>query len=229
MIIVTAGTAEYADIIRAQVKRCSDFGFKHVVYDLGDLGFGTPHFVRHGDLTPTIGTDTLPPATFKASLMLDTMTRFAALNELVVWMDADCLPIHDFTIPKSHGEFDVAVTLRPVSEIGASGNYALDYLNSGVVFARKNAAGEAFLRVWSTQSVEFNSDQAALNKCVAFDFTTEDWRRAMGLHVIRPVWPSWNVLILDALEYNCWHLPPRPQTRILHFKRGIRSSAVNYL
>ena len=229
MIVVTAGTGEYRDIITEQRRRCARWGYEHRVYDLGGLGFGEPFQVRAGDLKPTIGGDTLPPATFKADLVGMAM-REAKENEIVCWLDGDCLPLTEFE-PHMPRE-SVGVTLRPKPEIGGSKNPALDYLNSGVVWIRINFEGREFLRDWLVASKEMRTDQGALNQCIGLrmDSTPEAaavWEAAMNTSV--PLRTGGNALILDCSQWNSWHLPPKPDTRILHFKRGIRSAASNYL
>ena len=225
MIVVTAGTAEYRDIITEQRKRCLKFGYAHMTFDLGGLGIGQPWDVKPEDLQPTIGGDTLPPATFKAELFSKAM-RFAVPRELVCWLDGDCLPLMEFQ-PHMPTE-DIAVTLRPKPEIGLSNNPALDYLNSGVVWIRNSPQGRAgFLWNWVNLSKSLNTDQGALNQCVGLPDDTHVWADSMGSAVELPT--GGRALILDCTQWNSWHLPPKPDTRILHFKRGIRAAARNYL
>lgn len=215
MLIVTAGTAEYQDIVKAQATACARLGHKHQIYDLGGLGMGEPLSVPESDLKPSFNGDSLPPATFKAKLIFDAFRPQACM----CWMDADCIPLCDF-LPA--GSWDAAVTLRPAPEVGQCGISAMDYLNSGVVWIRN----VDFARLWWEKSLECNTDQGGLNACVGPEFSPLDWKSSFG----KSVWNPWGmqILILDAMEWNCWHLPPRPETRILHFKRGIRAAAKDY-
>ena len=226
MIVITAGTPEYLPIIEAQARKCAEFGYRHVIYDLGGLGIGEPHIVAPEDLKPTVNGDSLPPATFKAALVAKQFET-ALPNELVVWMDADCLPLHDFTIPGHYGGFDAAVTLRAANEIGLSNNPALDYLNSGVVWIRNNTPGQEFCKAWGRQSALMNTDQGALNACVNEGWTAKDWRMAVGKSWISDLLPA-KILVLDCAEWNSWH-PPFTGARIAHFKRGIRYLAKDYV
>ena len=226
MIVVTAGTTEYRHIIDAQARKCAEFGYRHIVYDLGGLGIGDPYHVEVEDLKPTVNGDSLPPATFKAALVARAMEG-AGQGELVCWLDADCIPLKCFH-PDIHGEmFDAAVTLRPAPEIGLSNNAALAYLNSGVVWIRNNPRGREFCERWHRLSRLTNTDQGALNVCVSEIWTKADWITSVGR-----VWTSAlcdaRVLVLDCAEWNSWH-PPFTGARIAHFKRGIRNQAVNYL
>lgn len=231
MIVVTAGTADYRRIIEAQARKCAEFGYLHVVFDLGGLGMGRPFAVDPADLLPTFNGDSLPPAKFKADLLRIVMLDHGEPNQWVCWLDADCIPLQRFypVIEQDRPlDIDVAVTLRPRGEVGACGIAALDFLNAGVVWIRNNCPGRAFLTEWREKSIALNTDQGAINECVAPGRNAEWWEASRG----NVSWFSRSgarVLVLDAMQWNCWHLPPKPDTRILHFKRGIRGAAVNYL
>ena len=224
MIVVTAGTHDYRAIIEAQARKCREFGYYRLVYDLGGLELGERFETRPGDLTPQLHGDTLPAATFKAALVSRAM-QSAGNGELVCWLDGDCLPLLDFQ--PEIGSADIAVTLRPQPEIGQSGIPALDYLNSGVVWIRNSVHGRAFLESWGKLSLSMNTDQGALNQCIGLPHKTPVWAEAMYSAVSVP--SGGRAMILDAAEWNCWSLPPRKGVRILHFKKGIRNAARNYL
>lgn len=227
MIVVTGagGSPEdceiYSRIIGAQAMKCNEYGYKHIVFDLGGLGFGLPFAVDPMDFAPQVNGDSLPAATFKAALVERAFSH-AAQEEVVCWLDADCIPLQRFNPLLSFDRLDAAVTLRPAPEIGLSNNPALDYLNSGVVWIRNTNRGKMFARAWRDLSREMNTDQGALNEVVA--------PRVQQAH-------TWNglrgrvhdgTLVLDATVWNNWH-PPFTGARIAHFKRGIRGQAVNYL
>ena len=229
VIVVTAGTAEYKPIIEAQARKCREFGYEHRIYDLGGLGIGIPYQVPASDLKPTVNGDSLPPATFKAALVMEAL-QAAQPGETICWLDADCIPVKTFH-PLSmvdENPADAAVTLRQASEIGLSNNPALDYLNSGVVWIRNTMKGRELCRLWSHMSKAFGTDQGALNYCVDVAPDSFDWNSIRG-HVANGICTSSRVLILDAMEWNCWHFPPPPEARILHFKGGIRYLAKDYV
>ncbi len=224
MIVVTAGTAEYRAIVDAQARKCAEFGYGHLVYDLGGLGIGEPYHVELEDLQPTVNGDSLPPATFKAALV-EKAFGAAEHNEPVCWLDADCIPLRGF-VPIGHTAanlWDAAVTLRPAPEVGLSNNPALDYLNSGVVWIRNNAHGRSMCQFWGARSSEMGTDQGALNEMVA-----QPGLDAGGWNMLRNTVHN-GVLVLDAMEWNCWHPEHFNTARIAHFKRGLRGQAVNYL
>jgi hypothetical protein len=227
MIVVTAGTREYRLIAAAQRRKCRQFGYTHVVFDLGGLGIGAEHEVPASDFIPTVNGDSLPPATFKASLVAEQL-QLAAQNELVCWLDADCLPVKPFSPDELQtGGFDAAVTLRPANEIGLSNNPALDYLNSGVVWIRNTPAGRRFCADWSARSIALKTDQGALNDAVCPIWNGADWKAAVG--AVHQATCGARTLVLDATEWNSWHFPPPASARILHFKGGIRYLAKDYI
>lgn len=218
VIVVTAGTTEYRSIIDAQARKCAEFGYQHVVYDLGGLGIGEPYVVEIEDLKPTVNGDSLPPATFKAELVSRSLVM-AVPGEVVMWLDADCIPVREF-LPD--GDWEAVVTLRAVPEVGLSNNAALDYLNSGAVWFRNSPVGRSLCLDWAELSYAMNTDQGALNEVVAPGYQAVAWNSLRGtVHD--------GVLVLDAMEWNCWHFPPPANARILHFKGGIRYLAKDYV
>lgn len=226
MIVVTGGTSEYRQIIDAQARKCKEFGYGHMIYDLGGLGIGEPYHVELEDLRPTVNGDSLPPATFKAALV-EKAFGAAIKDEVVCWLDADCIPLKEFDPLGMTWDVDAAVTLRPAPEIGLSNNPPLDYLNSGVVWIRNNEAGKRFCIQWGALSVMAKTDQGALNLTAGWNRGSSEWNYARG-KVVEGFGCS-QVLVLDAMEWNCWHFPPPPEARILHFKGGIRYLANGYL
>ena len=227
MIVVTAagGTPDdcaiYRRIIEAQQKKCTEYGYRHLVFDLGGLGFGEPHTVPASDFRLQVNGDSLPAATFKAALIECAMKEVKP-DEGVCWLDADCIPLQRFNPLVSFDGMDAAVTLRSAPEVGLSNNPALDYLNSGVVWIRNSKRGALFAEAWRMESLVMQTDQGALNEIVAPRVhQTVTWNAMRGKVHDR-------VLVLDCAEWNSWH-PPFTGARIAHFKRGIRAQAVNYL
>ncbi len=232
MIVVTGagGSREdcaiYRGIIEAQARKCAEWGYKHIVADLGGLGIGAPATVDPADFAPQVNGDSLPAATFKAGLLEYGFTR-AAGDEVVCWLDADCIPLKPFNPLDSFGGGDAAVTLRPAPEIGVSYNHALDFLNSGVVWFRNSVQGRSLCYEWGTLSRLMLTDQGALNVLVGNGFDKSQWLRCLNQAVLLD--DGRRVLVLDAAEWNSWAFPPSPQARILHFKRGVRYLAKDYL
>jgi hypothetical protein len=227
MIVVTAAggspsdCATYRRIVEKQAARCAEFGYAHQVYDLGGLGIGEPFAVPASDFAPQVNGDSLPAATFKATLVMRAFSQ-AKEGEVVCWLDADCIPLQHFNPLAGLSGIDGAVTLRPVPEIGLSNNPALDYLNSGVVWIRHSKYGRTFCRAWETASVLLGTDQGALNEVVAPQVHSPGEWNSMRGHARN------GMLVLDCAEWNNWQAP-FTGARIAHFKRGIRGQAVNYL
>jgi hypothetical protein len=216
VLVITAGTAEYGRMIFAQGNKCMQFGYQHAAYDLGDLGFGIRADVPASDLRPTYK-ESLPPSTFKPGLLIENSFYKGTL----CWLDGDCIPIQPF---EPGGDWDIAVTLRPKSEIGRSGNPHTSYLNSGVVWIRNAAIG--FAVQWELEAKRINTDQGALNNLVGPNFSSTDWKNAMGKTITTP--NGFKVRVLDAAEWNCWNIPPGDNARILHFKRDRRHLGKGY-
>lgn len=227
MIVVTGAggspsdCAIYRRIIEAQDAKCQEYGYHHLVFDLGGLGIGAPYEVLPSDFAPQVNGDSLPAATFKPALV-ELGFVLAKKDEVVCWLDADCLPLHRFNPLASLDGVDAAVTLRPAGEIGLSNNPALDFLNSGVVWIRNSERGKMFCRAWMKESIDMHTDQGGLNEVVA-----PRVHQAVTWNSLRGKVHN-GTLVLDAMEWNSWH-PPFTGARIAHFKRGIRGQAVNYL
>lgn len=231
MVVVTGAggspddCAIYRRIIEAQARKCAEWGYKHLTFDLGGLGIGAPVAVDPADFAPQVNGDSLPAATFKATLFERGFTR-ATDDEAVCWLDADCLPLERFNPLAPFIGVDAAVTLRPAPEIGLSNNHALDFLNSGVVWFRNSVQGRSLCYEWGTLSRLMLTDQGALNVLVGNGFDKSQWLRCLNQAVLLD--DGRCVLVLDATEWNSWH-PPFTGARIGHFKRGIRNQAGNYL
>jgi hypothetical protein len=225
MKIITAGTKAFSAIIKAQANICRDFGYEHIAYDLGDLGFGVPFEVDPNDLKPQYFGNSLPAATFKPKLLIANLYP----GETVCWLDGDCIPQEpfeppdDLRAPGGLGKWDAAVTLRPLAEIGQCGIRAMDFLNAGVVWIRRRR----FLDLWLAKSIAFSSDQDGLNLVVSDNHSKEAWAGLMNRFMISPY--GFLISVLDCSVWNNWHLPPAPGTKIIHFKTGIRESAKNYI
>lgn len=216
MLVITAGTTAFRSMIQQQQKICGRYGYSHKAYDLGGLGFGDLFKVDPADLAGTVAGDSIPPTTFKTHLA----ERCYQEGEILCWLDGDCIPLRDF---QPEGVWDIAVTLRSLREVGASGIRITDYLNAGVLWINNRT----FIEVWKAEARRLNNDQAALNEIVGGIFTVDQWRHLMG-QTFRAL-SGFTVKVMDAMEWNCWHLPPTEQTRILHFKRGIRGAAEGYI
>lgn len=216
MIVVTAGTSAFRKIIAAQARKCNEFGYQHKIYDLGGLGFGERYKVDPNKLIRTKSRQQGFSCDFKAVLVL----KDAQPGQAICWMDGDCLPLLPF---EPEGDWDAAVTMRSANEVGRSGRPRTMFLNSGVVFVRNMG----FAVTWRELTVAADNCQIALNNAALPEKTIAACRGIIGKTIESPT--GFKVKILDAIEWNCWHIPPPPGARILHFKSDRRNLAEKYL
>ena len=79
MIVITAAGGSLADcavyrsIIEAQARKCKEFGYRHRIYNLGNLGIGEFRAVPDFDFKLQVNGDSLPAATFKAALVAENL------------------------------------------------------------------------------------------------------------------------------------------------------------
>lgn len=217
MLVITAGTSDYLNIIKAQAKKCAEFDYRHVIYDLGGLGMGIPHIVEKEDLTPQHWGHSLCPCKFKTDLMLKALMID---DDIICWLDGDCLPVRPF-LPD--GEWDAAVTLRPAGEVEKVGIHSMNYLNAGVIWIRRLQ----FAIDWRNATYHLNTDQDGMNVVVGNLFGKREWIESVGKTITNK--SGFRIKVLDGMKWNRWVLPPDDKTRILHFKRRIRGKAARYL
>ncbi len=208
--IVTAGTARYRSTIGSTVTACKCFGYKSLVYNLGGLGFGEEWKVSSSDFDGVV-----PPNTFKPSLLLHAH-QYVATGEIFAWLDGDAVLVNPIDELCSM-DFDVAVTLRDVEEIGSTGRRDTDFLNSGVIFFRRTPAALGFLADWQ-KLCERYGDQEALNELVGPGWFVANWKQAYGRTFERD---GGSILILPARMWNNWH--EEEYAKILHYKGSART------
>lgn len=202
--IVTAYTPGtiYEDIATENRARCKAFGYDFLaeqIRDSGDL---------HGDV---------PAARFKPGTV---QRAWGACwqSQLIVWMDADAVlirPIDDLV-----GKADLITTIRDREELGKTGRYDTDYLNSGVVSFANNKHGRCFLSQWALHVERGCGDQEALNRTFEASPLFFDWAACEGQFIRAD---GSTRIALPARTYNFWHWPATPPAdcRGLHFKHGI--------
>lgn len=211
LTIVTAGTARYYRTIRrteAAAERC---GYGLLVYDLGGLGFGTRWHVPPADFDGAV-----PLASFKPSLLFHALQNVAP-DSILAWLDGDAV-LNNALDELYQWHFDLAVTLRDVEEIGASGRRDTDYLNTGVLFFRRTWPAMEILAEWLLLCQQPKCDQEALNQVVGSGWTVDVWRRSLGTFEVRP--DGGSIWILPAREWNNWH--NEETAKVLHYKGSCR-------
>lgn len=217
--IVTAGTAEYRDMMLENKRRAESYSYTVITYDLGGLGYGIPCEPKPDDFSWPV-----PRATFKPGMLLQ---NWDGEWDVLSWMDGDTILIQPVCGVEAMS-FDVAPTVRPHAEIGATGRRDTDFLNSGVVFFRKSAMALSFLNDWQEAISSGLGDQEALNvTTLGQDATAGHWLQAAmdcsTLHRSIKGQKGRSIRLLSSFEWNNWHMDdPAPNTRILHFKRGLR-------
>ena len=215
LTIITAGTGEYAPMIRRTMENAARFGYKVLPFDLGGLGFGERFDVTRADFKLGV----VPPATFKPRLIKHAISN--SEPGLFAWLDGDAVLVGDVEELES-APFDVAVTLREDEQIGKTHPWT-NYLNSGVLFLRSGVRTGAFLDAWESKTLELPTDQGALNEVVGPGWTDAQWSASRGT-----LWQSpcgAYVHILDCYRWNFWHWPQKPpdDVKVLHYKSGVRS------
>lgn len=209
--IISAGTPDYRDMMAENRRRCEAFGYRYVAHDL-ELS---------SDLQGA-----LPPCTFKPELMLRSLRSDeggrgnSAPANIIAWLDADAIIVRPLDALVDF-EFDVAVTLRPAEEIGAT-QPTSNYLNAGVIFFRPGGAACQFVADWCVLAAKTKNDQAALNQIVGLGWTDSKWRSSYDCTIARD---GCLIYVLRASEWNhsSWDRPRPPEARILHFKHGWRA------
>ncbi len=208
--IVTAGTERYMPMIAQTCNACMRLNYGGRVYDLGGLGFGYDWKVSPSDFGGVV-----PPNTFKPSLLLDAQ-QYIAQGKIFAWLDGDAILANPLDELLSMN-FDVAVTLRDVEEIGTTGRRDTDFLNSGGIFFRRTTAANSFLADW-LKLCERYGDQEALNELVGPGWLVANWKQAHGKTFVRD---GVSVMILHARMWNNWH--EEKYAKILHYKGSART------
>jgi hypothetical protein len=204
MLIISAGTPDYHDMMAENQRRCREFGYRYVSHDLKP---STPE-----DLADLSGD--LPPCTFKPRFLQGIPTD----GEVVAWMDGDAfvvLPLDDL----ESLDFDVAVTLREPQDVG--GCATTGYLNAGVIFFR-GFYGSLFVDRWECLTDRMGNDQLALNNAVGKGWTDEQWKASYG-HTHDCSGFKVHVLPGSIWNFSNWNYRPLTDTKILHLKHGWRA------
>lgn len=197
---VIAGDANFKKYVDKAVAYSKNVGYDPVVYDLGGLGYGTLFDAR---VSPKVGAK-IPS---KPGIIMETL-RNVAMNDYVVWTDADAL-IED-RIDEIMFDYDIGVTVRQRKQIENSLP-----INAGIVFVRKTPAAINFVEEWIKLCETGVSDQQELNKlcCV----TTKD----TDTTVIRD---SVRIRVFPCKIYNNFYFAKKkvPHAKIKHYKSKLR-------
>lgn len=179
------------------------------MYDLGELGFGTPMKVDHETFVELGYYKVMNPDSGWCSRALhkpDVVQRTQFCG-VMAYMDADAFPVSRFDEVEEI-DFDIGVTVRDkTEEYGRLGR-----INAGVMFFRNTAGMHEFVEQWRQATTELGNDQVALNQII-------DTGR-------------YKVAEFPTRIYNYYYFPkkPGPEVKIYHFKSlpEIRSEFPHY-
>jgi hypothetical protein len=214
----------FSKVISTTAKNAKRFGYGVEIYDLGELGIGTPfrvtdkHFTAmgHYEREPISGYKS--KALFKPALMKECLTKN---RQITAYLDGDAelrRPI-DGVITD---DYDVGVTLRDRSELETEWyrghKEIVKYLNAGVIFFNYTDAALEFIDRWEKLTHEVGNDQMALNQLAC----PEHYPEAGTVHVINNV----RVKYFPCVKYNYYYfydlLPSRAS--VMHYKGDVRDN-----
>lgn len=211
----------FRSIIRQNIARADDFGYKTVVYDLGNLGIGEPFciedetFKSKGYYTEIKG-GYRSKSLFKPDVVKYCLERH---KDFTVYLDGDAL-LYDRIDEVVSADYDIGVTLRRVTEIEDEWHKEnmdiVKYVNAGVIFFNPTERTLRFIDIWKETTIEVKNDQMALNKLVC----PEKYPDVNSIHTINGV----RIKFFSGDQYNFYYFDESlsPNMKILHFKGPIR-------
>ncbi len=216
------GSASFKEMIGVSVQQAERLGYSATVFDLGNLGIGEPFLVDDPTFRARGYYRTVSPAFKSKALHKPQVVRTAlARHEWLLYLDGDAVLARSLDdLPR---DFDLAVTLRLPYELegdfGPRLREIAGTINAGVIFFRSSPRMEAFVDRWNGLAHQLGSDQWALNELVG-----PPGLEAVGTVEIRQ---GLRVRYLSSRQYNFYHFlqeNPSADTRIFHFKSGVRGA-----
>ena len=172
IVAVTAANEKFKQLCKMCVDSIEDLGYKVLVYDLGDLGFGEPFNGRVHDASNA----KIPS---KPAIIKDALNQ-VNYDDYVIWMDADTI-LWD-TLDDIKGDYDLAVTVRTLK----SRENDMP-INAGVVILKKTPWALEFVDKWVKKCETGISDQRELNRlCRVFstDVNTDVVNKGLVIRVL---------------------------------------------
>lgn len=219
--IITAADERFHEIMATSVGVTHRLGYEPRAYVLG-RDFELPEAYREytcGDW----------PLHIRGKLPYKPQIIRQALRELacpLIWMDADAFalqPLDDVF----DGTFDIAVTVRRLSERVCNYPAQYGYINAGVLFFNNTPQVAEFIGHWieTVEQSSSKSDQEALNSLLL----PIDPLEVFGSVFQHPC--GARIKILSTDEYNWYYWPePVPSTaKIAHMKTDRRAAALKWL
>ncbi|MFT6906810.1 MAG: hypothetical protein ACJAS1_003482 [Oleiphilaceae bacterium] len=234
MIILTAGHSpknapkeankkfSFKSVIEKTVENSHKFGYKPVVYDLGNLGIGEPYSVQDDNFTnegfyKEVKKGYQSKSLFKPEIVEDCLKKH---QDFTVYVDGDAV-LHDKIDEVVSDDYDIGVTLRRPSELqGAWYDEYSDiakFLNAGVIFFNPTPATLKFVEMWKHKTYEVENDQKALNLLACED----DYPEINSISVINGV----RIKYFPGDQYNYYYFNEGlvPNIKIMHFKGNVRN------
>ena len=196
---VIAGDKKFKKFVDKSVEHSKKVGYETLVYDLGELGYGTK-------FNTTLEVSTKIP--LKPHIIREALNQVANGNFLV-WIDADALI--EERIDEIIGDYDIGVTVR-LPKLKENGTP----INAGVIFVKKNEKSINFLEKWMKESEVVGDDQIAL--CKLCQVTTKDRGTIVWRDTVR-------VSVFPCEIYNNFYFGKKPNkhpAKIKHYKSKLR-------
>jgi hypothetical protein len=199
--VLIAGDHRFRPYVANAQRTTEALGYDTMIFDLGDLGFGTPFQGRVSD----VPLHTIP---CKPRLIQQALHHVAS-NDYVIWLDADA--IMQQRVDEICQDYDLGVTMRDKF----SKDPRVGAINAGIVFVRNTPQARDFLDVWAARADELDGDQSALNGLLSLEKTHRD--QLISRHGIR-------IQVFPCAVYNNFSFKDdMAQAKIIHYKSKHRA------
>ena len=199
--VLIAGDHRFRPYVANAQRTTEALGYDTMVFDLGDLGFGTPFQGRVSD----VPLHTIP---CKPRLIQQALHDVAS-NDYVIWLDADA--IMQQRVDEICQDYDLGVTMRDKF----SKDPRVGAINAGIVFVRNTPQARDFLDVWADRADELDGDQSALNGLIPLEKIHRD--QLISRHGIR-------IQVFPCAVYNNFSFKDdMTQAKIIHYKSKHRA------
>lgn len=198
--IVVAGDRNFRPYVENAVRYNDKLGYESLVFDLGDLGFGTPFKARFGSAANA----KIPSKPH----IIEHAMHDCSDGQFIVWLDADALIVQN--IDEIIDDYDLGVTLRQPKLT----EHSLP-INAGIVFVRKNQGTMKFVDKWKQLCDKDISDQPPLNQLCRL--TSKDIGSTVSREGIR-------IKGFPCRIYNNFYFAKKnhPEAKIKHYKSKLR-------
>ena len=199
--IVSAADENFKEMVKMTELSSNLLRYKTFIYDLGNLGYGTPFEAR---ISQKAGAK-IPS---KPLIIQDALQK-VNVNDMVLWLDADAI-IWDRVDEVYSNNFDIAVTVRKKKDKENSLP-----INAGVVFVKKTSNTDILMDKWITACNTGISDQVELNRLL--NVVSND----IGNVVVRN---NLRIKVLPCDIYNNFYFKKNQNhAKIIHYKSKHRA------